>query len=131
MREILGQNLFKNLQPLAAQFRAGIHQPGNVPAGPSEAGSMSGHYQVSGYANNDGNGPSGLFQGADRRLSVRDDDIHPQINQFGGKLRKAIRFPFRPAVLDDDVLPLNVTEIAQTLSERLDPSRNIGRRVGS
>ena len=77
MREIAGTISFKNLQPLSAQFRAGIHQSGNVPAGPSEAGRMACGYKISGDSDNNGDGPSSLLQCADRHFSVRHDDINP------------------------------------------------------
>jgi len=47
------------------------------------------------------------------------DHIKVQTDQFGREVGNRFRFPLGPAILDDDVRPLYVTQRAQALPECL------------
>jgi hypothetical protein len=51
--------------------------------------------------------------------SGRDDDVHPQSDQLGGKLRQSFEIARREALLDDEILALDVAELAQLLAKRV------------
>jgi hypothetical protein len=57
----------------------------------------------------------------------RDNDIDLEPHQIGRKFIEAIEFSLGIFFLDEDVLSLRVSELAQTLSQSLDASRVCGR----
>ena len=57
----------------------------------------------------------------------RDDDVYLETHEFGRKLRQAIGFSLCRSPLDDNVFPLHVSQLAQTLPECLDAGRDSGR----
>jgi hypothetical protein len=58
----------------------------------------------------------------------RDDDVHVETDEIGREARQAIAAPLRIAVLEADVLPLDPSEVTETLPECFMPARGIGRR---
>jgi hypothetical protein len=52
----------------------------------------------------------------------REDDVDVHAHQFGRELRQLL-YRLRPAKLDDDVLALDVAEVAQARPQRLHPAR--------
>ena len=50
---------------------------------------------------------------------LRDDDVDLQANQLCREVGEPLVLPFGPALLDGDVLPLDVAEVVQTLPECL------------
>ena len=50
-------------------------------------------------------------------VTLHNDDVHIEMHEIGGKLSKPFGFPVRIAVLNDEVLPLHPTEIAQSSDE--------------
>jgi hypothetical protein len=59
------------------------------------------------------------------------DDVDLVTNQISRKLWKPVEFSFGPAILNSDVLSLDVAVLAQTLSEPLDASRDSGGGAGT
>ena len=51
---------------------------------------------------------------------LRDDDVDFEMNQLGREVGEPLILPLRTSVLDDDVLALDLTELAQPLPECLD-----------
>ena len=58
------------------------------------------------------------------RRTTRDDEVDFETHELGGKLAAALDFSFCRAPFDDDVLTLNVSELAETLAECLGASRD-------
>ncbi len=87
---------------------------------------MPGHDKISSDSDNDGNRLRGLLQSPDRCISMGHDDVDLVTNQISRKLWKPVEFSFGPAILNSDVLSLDVAVLAQTLSEPLDASRDSG-----
>ena len=47
------------------------------------------------------------------------DDVHLEPEQLGREVGEPLGLPLRISILDDDVLALDVAEVAQPLAERL------------
>ena len=58
------------------------------------------------------------------------DHVHAGTNEISRKLGKPFVFSLRPAVIDDDVRTLDVTEVVQPQVESLYLARVGGRRRG-
>ena len=58
--------------------------------------------------------------------ATRDNDVNLQPDQLGRKRMEPIGVPFRGSILNDDVLPFHVTQLAQALPECLSPGRVAG-----
>src|SRR5262249_10363765 len=56
------------------------------------------------------------------------DDVKLELNQLGRKSRQAPRLPLRPAILENYVRVLRVSEFAQPLPQRTKASRRVPRR---
>ena len=57
----------------------------------------------------------------------RDDDVYLETHQLGRERGEAIEFSLRISPLNDNVFPLHVPKLAQTLPECLDAGRDSGR----
>jgi hypothetical protein len=53
------------------------------------------------------------------------------MDQFAGKGREPVGLTFRPAVINENVLALNVSELAHSLPEGFKKGRASGRGIGS
>ena len=58
-----------------------------------------------------------------------DDDVYLEVHELARKRGEAIEFSFRRAPLNEDVFPLLVAELAQSLAKRPGAGRAIGKRV--
>ena len=65
----------------------------------------------------DGDRPWSPLGGQGCRRAAGDDHVRLETDQFGGEIGKPLVLPLGPPVLDDDVLPLDVAELTQPLSE--------------
>ena len=70
-----------------------------------------------------------MLRGEGARRRVRHDDIHLEPHELGGELGKTVIPTFRKAKLDDDILALDVTQVAQSRPECID-ARGPCRRRG-
>ena len=61
-----------------------------------------------------------LLRGEGARCRVRHDDIHLEPDELGGELGKTVVLTFGKAKLDDDILALDVTQVAQSRPECID-----------
>jgi len=62
-----------------------------------------------------------LLRGEGARCRVRHDDIHLEPDKLSGELGKSVILTFGKAELDDYILALDVTEVAQSRPECIDP----------
>ena len=67
-----------------------------------------------------------MFVANMRRLGELSHDIWLEPDQFSGEGRKLTVLAIRPPVLDDDILALNVPEVAESLPHRLELTRVAG-----
>ena len=72
-----------------------------------------------------------MFGSAGCLRTGRDDDIYLEAHQFVRERWETIQFFLCISRLDDDVFPLHVPKLAQTLAERLAASRDSGRGDGN
>ena len=73
---------------------------------------------------------NGCFLGSHGLLPTsRNDDVYFETHQFGGKRGEAVQFSLCISPLNDNVFPLHVSKLAQTLPECLDAGRR--ERKGS
>jgi hypothetical protein len=70
----------------------------------------------------DGNGRGDALDGTDRQVTERDYHIRPELHQLGGEIGSAVIAALAEAVIDYDVLTLDIAELFQPLakSRRLD-----------
>src|SRR5215471_16301908 len=121
----LRNRLLEQCQPFAAQARLVEKYPCDVPARPGEAGGEPGRdritFKVDGY---DRKGSGHTLHGLDGARSTRDNHVNAALHQFGREGREAF-LPFvRPAVLDGEVLTLDVAEFCQALPQCLEDVRH-------
>jgi hypothetical protein len=53
-------------------------------------------------------------------LGGGDEHVHVLPHQVGGHLGEAVEVAFRPAILEEDVLALDVTQFSQAIRKRRD-----------
>src|SRR6266404_4686732 len=54
---------------------------------------------------------------ADRKVTECDQDIRPELHQLGGKIGNTIGPPLAKAVVDDNVLPLDIAELLKPFAK--------------
>ena len=121
-----GQDLLQEFHPLAGQFRTQVCQAGDVSAWPREARHEPALDGIAYDRHHDGDCGCGLARRLDRRPGG-DDNVHLEADQLGCEGGEPFGSSLRPAVLDADVSPLDVTELVQALPEWL--GEGIGRRT--
>ena len=95
-----------------------------LPPGPRQAGDEAGLDRIGGEAPHDDRDRAGGLPGREaRRRAGRQDELHLQSDQFGRERGQPIVAVLREAVLDDDVLALDVAVLAQSLEKALDQER--------
>src|SRR5215467_6029676 len=109
---------------LRAEIDPDSRQPGDVPAGMTEAGHDATCHQIHGGGHDDGDAGGRLLQRLRGRGSVGDDDFEVHPRELGGELGETLVAAIGIAPLDDDIPPLDVSELTHALRERL------GERVG-
>jgi len=109
--------LFEQLQPLAGDFRGEQADAGDIAAGLGEAGDKSNGNRIA-AERDDRNGLRLRQRCACRLGSAADDDCDFAGDQFGGESVQLARLA-RASIFDEQVLPLDVTEAAQTLAKRI------------
>ena len=61
-------------------------------------------------------------------LPTCDNDVYLETHKFGEKVRKPLYFALGHPILNDNVFPLHVTKLAQTLPKPFDSVRDNGRK---
>jgi hypothetical protein len=67
----------------------------------------------------------------DDRIAYRDDHVDREPDQFGGELGQSFELPSCPAELDDEILSLHVSQVAEAVAKRLRVLGVSSRRVAS
>ena len=60
------------------------------------------------------------FRGENRRRQCRDDQIRIQGDEFTRETRKALELSFAPSEVERDIASFDITEVAQTGTDRFD-----------
>jgi hypothetical protein len=117
-----GKRFLQHLEPFRAELRQHLGHAGDVPAGLGKAGNVARSDRIAMPREDDRNG-HGRFSGCIRlRRSHREDYVHVQAHQLGGKRGQPLKFAVGVAVLDGDVLSVHIPEFPQPLSKRVEPS---------
>ena len=93
-------------------------------ARPGEACDQAGPHRIADADHDNGDGRRRLLGRVRRRRAVGRDQIHRAAHQLRRGCRQPIRRPVAVAVLIGDVLPFDIAEFAQSLSEGL-PHRRV------
>ena len=64
--------------------------------------------------------PVAFFAARAPGVRRRYDDVHLEPDQLGCEIRQPVESTLRPSILDNDILALDPSEFAQSLSKRLE-----------
>src|SRR5712691_2132837 len=112
----LWDHRFEQVQSLPGQLRSEVGQSRDVAAGSPEAGRKSFPDRIGTHAD-DGYRRRGLAGGFERCRAAGKDHGDLEADQLGYEIRELADASLRHSVLDDDVLSLDVAELAQPLAE--------------
>ena len=70
---------------------------------------------VGGIPDDDGDHTRSILGSVGRRRAYHHEDIDRETDQFGGKIGQPFKSPVSIAILDDDALPVHISEFAQRL----------------
>src|SRR6266536_2087512 len=116
---------FEYLQPLSRELRTKKGRSRDVPTGPRDAVDDSVGHRIGAGRHDDGDRRCRLLEDADPR-SARNDHVRLETDQLSGEGRQPIIPALRPPVFDDNILALNVAQVAESLPHRLDLPRVAG-----
>ena len=112
-----GKRLLEQLQPLGGELRAKERHSGNVAARLSEAGHEPISDRVAHDRHHDGDSGRRLLCSAGRGGIAGDDEVEIETNELLRQLCKSLDVSICIPVLDDDVLPLHIAPLAQSLQK--------------
>jgi hypothetical protein len=113
----LGRDFLEELQPLAGELRAQGAQARDVAPWVRQAGDEPLPNRITGARHHNRDRARGVLGRPDRVAAPRHDDVHLEPNQLGRQVGEPLVPPLRIPVLNDEVLALDVVELAQTLPE--------------
>src|SRR6266487_1926536 len=116
----LGYRLCEQLHPFIGQILGDAGEPRDIPARPSETGDEAVPNRIGEVRRDDGDGSGCLLEGADRRVAICEDHVNPELDQLSGERWHPVGSSLGPAVIDENVLALYVTELAEALPEGLE-----------
>ena len=87
-------------------------EPGDIPSRPGQAGYEAGENGVATRRHHDGNRFRDVLGPQCRRRSPRHDDVNLEPHQLGREVRESFSAAVGRAVLDHEILPLNVPELS-------------------
>jgi putative ABC transport system substrate-binding protein len=122
-----GYQLAQELQPLCGQFGIEEIDPGQVSAGPSNAGDKTACDRVFSDGEDDRDCRGRRLRGQDRLDISACDDGHPSVYQIGRQLGQTIIPPFCPAIFDRHALAFDIAGFLQTLAKR---AQSVRERIG-
>jgi hypothetical protein len=102
--------------------RATKRDAGQVTTRSSEAGDEAIGDRVAGDKERNRDRRGGVFRNSRRRVGYGQYQIDLAVNEVGGHRRQPVKL-YPPMVFDRDVSSLGVTGFAQSLTERIQPSR--------
>src|SRR5207237_715392 len=112
--------LREQFQTLADELRGEVGQPRDIAARPREAGDEPAPNWIANSSEDNGDSPSRLLGHTGGECAWGGhDDIHLERNQFGRKSGEPGGLPLGLSVFDHEVAALDVTDITQSLTERV------------
>src|SRR5262245_60461996 len=122
-----GKSLLEQLQPLGGKLRAEERHPGDVPTRPREAGREAVPDRVAHDRHHDGDSSGRLLCSEGRGGIAGENEIEIKTEQLRRQLWESLDPSIRSPVFDDDVLPLHIPALAQSLPKGVDRSPLLGR----
>ena len=119
-RESLGMISFQKLQLFAAHLGGQSRQSSNVSTRSRQARDKPAADRVGILPHDDRYRRSCFLEGTGYCRPSRDDEVHLKTHELGGNLAATLGFSFCRAPLDDDVLALDIAELAETLAKSFD-----------
>src|SRR5581483_3344271 len=98
-------------------------QSRNIPAWVGEAGDKPRADGVIIKRHDDGNRSSRFFGHPRIRRTGGNNDIHTKMNQRRGEPGEAIEFSVGVSILNEDVFPLHITKLAESLAKCVGAAR--------
>ena len=95
-------------------------QAGDVSPWPCDADDESGRHGIINVRHDDRNRLGRLFSSLGYYGPHRNDHVHLETDQLGGKVREAFVLPLRPSVHKNDALIFDIADIAQPSPEDID-----------
>ena len=123
-----GNRLLEQLQLFGDDFQAGAAgHPCDVPARPREARDEPGANRIANGNHDDGDRLGGVLGCRHSLRPKRYDEVHLEPDQFGRQVGQPAEPTLRISIFDNNIVALNPPELAQTLPERVEQGRPIGR----
>jgi hypothetical protein len=117
------QRLLEDLDLLLGQLGDLVAQARRVASGPGDTGNQPGLDGIRHHSPDDGDCGSGLLRGSRRTYAMGHDHVDLEEDEFGREIGEPLGPPVSPSLLDDDVLALDVPELAQPVPKRLEVDR--------
>jgi hypothetical protein len=114
-----GEHVLKELQLFPDEFGGQGGQSGDVATGPGEAGDEAAPHRIGHGHHHNGDSRGRLLGGQRRWRRPHYQDVYLEPDQLGHEVGEPLVLPFRPAVLQDEVLAFDVAECAHPFSESL------------
>lgn len=111
------QHLPEELDPLPGECGDKGAEPCDIAAWLGQVGHNAEPKRFANRCHNDGKGSGSILGGECRRSPPGNQDVNLQTHQLGGERREPTGVTVSRAIFDDEVLPLNISEGTQTLSE--------------
>ena len=115
-----GEQFLQKLQCLPLISGARLRQSRNIPARSRQAGDEAIPNRIDIARHHNGNRNSSCLGGASGSRTARDDSIYLEPHELSRKLRKSIEFAISISILEDNITPLYIPELAQALPKCLD-----------
>jgi hypothetical protein len=126
-----GQRLLEELELLRSDLSGELlGQPRDVATGPGQTGDEPCFHRIAGIHHDNRDHPCRSLGRQRRPLGGGDEHVHALPHKVGGHLGEALTVAFRPAILEEDVLALDVTQASQAIRKRHDDVRSRCRRRG-
>jgi hypothetical protein len=105
------------LQPFHRRLELLEYEPSDIPSGPGEAGDQPALHRVTHDRNDDGNGESRLLCRARAGRPVGHNRVNLKADKLARQSWQAVEFPLGPAVFNDEVAALLVSQVSKALAQ--------------
>jgi hypothetical protein len=109
--------LLQDLQSFGLQLLGEKGEPCHVAPRLREARHETARHGISSESHDNGNRCTGLLHRQDRWRAGRHDDVRLETDQLSREDWESLLVPLRPAVGDDEILPLHVPELTEAFTE--------------
>src|SRR6516162_972099 len=124
-----GNGVLEYLESLAAQVRPKVGKARNIATRPGKTSDKASANRI-GILRHDNRYRGSRFLGVTRGCrALSDDHAYPQTDQFVCKRAETVGLSFRKSILNGNILPNNVSQVAQPTLEGVSAGYHRGARV--